>query len=284
MYYNITEIETGVYRLTSAEAVFCELIVGEDKALLFDTGWGLGPLFDTVKEITDKPLIVVNSHGHVDHVCGNNQFEGDIYIHPKDMELVLQHGSTLMKGFILQKIEGDQNFTKEGFDKEAYLKEGKITYIPVEEGHIFDLGGKTLEVVELAGHTRGSIGLLYKEKKILFAGDAINGCLLLSGPESASMGEYIETLKKAMAMDFTEMFGGHRAEAFDKGDIAKFLKVAQSAAWDKAEPYRDPNTPDAAASDTVRVMCAEGMGLGDIQNPEFACIVFTEDKLKQNAD
>lgn len=284
MYYSVTEVEDGVFRLTSGEAVFCELIVGEARALLLDTGWGLGPLFETVKGITDKPLFVVNSHGHVDHVCGNNQFEGEIFIHPQDMELVKVHGGPVLKGFILQKMCGEDSFIGEDFDKEAYLKDGNVTYVPVEEGHVFDLGGKTLEVVGLAGHTRGSIGLLYREKNILFAGDAINGCLLLNGPEAASLDDYIATLKKAKALDFTRMYGGHSADAYDKASIDSFLKLAESVDWDKAEPYKDPNQPDAKPNDMVRVMCSEGMHLSDLQKPGFACIVFTRDKLEHPAN
>ena len=129
-YYKVKEVGDGVYRLVSAEAVFSELIVGDKKALLIDTGWGLGPLAETVKEITDKPLIVVNFHGHVDHVCGNNQFEGDIYIHPRDMELVKAHGSRIMKEYILAQSGGDDSkLLPQGFDKEAYLKHGNITYV-----------------------------------------------------------------------------------------------------------------------------------------------------------
>lgn len=281
-YYKVNEVEDGVYRLVSAEAVFCELIVGEEKALLLDTGWGLGPLADTVREITDKSLIVVNSHGHVDHVCGNNQFQGNIYIHPRDMELVKAHGSRMMKEFILAQSGGDDSqLLPEGFDKEAYLSDGNITYVPVEENHVLDLGGTTLKVLELPGHTAGSIGLWCEEKQILFVGDAINGCLLLSGQESASMDAYISSLKKAKDTGFEKMYGGHAVNAFTQKDLDRFLHLAEGVDWENSEVFRDPNKPDAKPNENVHVKCVDGMTMKDIQNPDFACIIFSKDKLER---
>ena len=67
--YNVRELEPGLYRIGNS-AVFMDLIVGSHHALLFDTGYGYGDLKAVVRSITDKPLYVVNSHGHVDHACG----------------------------------------------------------------------------------------------------------------------------------------------------------------------------------------------------------------------
>lgn len=43
--------------------VYCYLLVGSERALLFDTAYGEGNLREFVEEITDKPVMVVNSHG-----------------------------------------------------------------------------------------------------------------------------------------------------------------------------------------------------------------------------
>ena len=62
MYYNIEKM-SGYYRIGSPEAVFCYLIVGEEKAMLIDTGYAYGDLRGAVDSITDKPLVIVNTHG-----------------------------------------------------------------------------------------------------------------------------------------------------------------------------------------------------------------------------
>lgn len=82
--YTLREPEPGIIRIGNSGA-FMDMIVGEHHALLFDTGYGFGDLKSLVRAVTDKPLYVVNSHGHVDHACGNAQF-GSAYIHPLDFE------------------------------------------------------------------------------------------------------------------------------------------------------------------------------------------------------
>lgn len=83
-FYNINEIKEGVYHISDLNGICCTLIVGKEKALLFDTGYGIGDLKQVVKSITELPIIVVNSHGHLDHMGGNYQFE-ETYIHEDDI-------------------------------------------------------------------------------------------------------------------------------------------------------------------------------------------------------
>ena len=51
------------------------LLEGKEKALLLDTGYGAGNLRAFVEKLTDKPVIVANSHYHPDHAAGNGEFE-----------------------------------------------------------------------------------------------------------------------------------------------------------------------------------------------------------------
>ena len=85
--YEVRELEPGLYRICNS-GVFMDLIVGSHHALLFDTGYGYGDLKGVIRELTDKPLYVLNSHGHVDHACGNEAFSG-AFIHPLDWALWL---------------------------------------------------------------------------------------------------------------------------------------------------------------------------------------------------
>lgn len=101
-FYQVQELVPNVYRITSEEDVYMELFVGEKAALLLDTGYGYGNLRKTIRKITDKPLYIVNSHGHADHVCGNFQFDEDIYIHAKDIELCKEHTSREQRLHVLE--------------------------------------------------------------------------------------------------------------------------------------------------------------------------------------
>ena len=51
------------------------LLEGRDKALLIDTGYAVGNLRQYVEKLTDKPVVVVNSHFHPDHSGGNGEWE-----------------------------------------------------------------------------------------------------------------------------------------------------------------------------------------------------------------
>ena len=48
------------------------LLEGAERALLIDTGWGSGTLRAYVERLTDRPVEVVITHGHLDHSgsCG----------------------------------------------------------------------------------------------------------------------------------------------------------------------------------------------------------------------
>lgn len=60
MYYQVEKMN-GYYRIGSPENVFCYLIEGADTAMLIDTGYCYGNLRETVKTVTDKPLVIVNT-------------------------------------------------------------------------------------------------------------------------------------------------------------------------------------------------------------------------------
>ena len=65
------------------------LVLGNEKALMIDTMNGSEDLKAVVRTITDLPVMVVNTHGHGDHICGNIFFE-EAYIHPADPSFFLR--------------------------------------------------------------------------------------------------------------------------------------------------------------------------------------------------
>lgn len=53
--------------LTNRWCNFCYLLLGDQEALLIDTGCGEGNVREVAESITNKPIRVVNTHGHLDH-------------------------------------------------------------------------------------------------------------------------------------------------------------------------------------------------------------------------
>ena len=179
MYYQIEKLD-GYYRIGSAEAVFSYLVVGRQRALLIDTGYGLGDLKAAVDSLTSLPLLIVNTHGHCDHVGGNARFDVPCYIHPLDMELAGRHTAPALRRENAQRLSQSRNYETgevfnalpEGFDPDAYAALGAGKLKSAREGMRFDLGGAELELIEPPGHTAGGLSILWREKKLLFVGDA----------------------------------------------------------------------------------------------------------------
>ena len=250
-YYHVKKLKNSVYRVTSLEGVYCDLFVGDKNALLWDTGYGFGDLKAVIRKITEKPLIIVNSHGHLDHACGNGRFEEDIYIHPLDMELCAEHtGEAIRRHAVKNSRESldiltgkTMNLLPKDFDEEAYVRLGSGHLCPVTEGHVFDLGGITLKVVETPGHTQGSISLIYEEEKWLYAGDAMNAFLWLFAKEACPLSVYIETLKKAQSLGMEKLIISHYPDVLNIDVLDGYMDCALHVDFEKGIPFDNPILP-----------------------------------------
>ena len=82
-YFIDIKINEHIYQIKDRMGVLMTLIIGTNRAMLIDTGYGIYNILEHVKTLTTLPLVVVNTHGHMDHSCGNYLFE-EIYIHEKE--------------------------------------------------------------------------------------------------------------------------------------------------------------------------------------------------------
>ena len=143
----------AIYEPHQAEETIGCLMLGDRRALLFDTGMGISDIKKIVEELTKLPVIVLNSHTHDDHVGGNWEFH-TVYGMDTDFTRKNAQGS---REDAQAEITPDQicGTLPKGFDAGAYAtRPWKITsYIHDEE--IIDLGGRKLEVLYTPGHTPG---------------------------------------------------------------------------------------------------------------------------------
>ena len=196
---NIIQIRPNVYLIDDAGDSTCYLITGSERALLVDSVNGYEDLKAITKTLTDLSVIVVNTHGHGDHIYGNVYFE-EAWLHPADFALY------------------DQFF---GYAKDI-MEQNNLKPCPVkalEIGQIFDLGGVQLEVVDLSGHTAGSIGLLDKDARIIYTGDGLNTHLWMQLDHSLPISSMLETFRKLKAehgQDFDYVAHGHTKVLRDK--------------------------------------------------------------------
>lgn len=278
-YYSAQALRPGAYRLTSAENVYMDLFVGKEKALLWDTGYGFGDLLGKIREITDLPLTVVNSHGHPDHACGNFQFPSPVYIHPDDMELCRQFNSKSSRAAAVEASQHFYNFAlqrevsllPENFDPAAYIEAPAPALAPLDAGHVFDLGGIQLETVHLPGHTGGSLALFWRDERLLYVGDAIAGFIFLFLPESKGLRTYRASLDKAEALPFDTMVPGHGFDPIPRAMLSRFRRGTLELDYSKGLPFRP--MPGMVQVPDTRICILDGRGLEDFGKPDFVSIV-----------
>lgn len=285
-YYEIRPIAEQVYRITSAEGVFCELLVGSKRAMLIDTGNGFGDLRAAVRGVTELPLVIVNTHGHVDHTSGNCQFAQPAYLCREDWELCRRHNSRKQREFSIQDA-GDKvdyitgahfNALPEDFDEEAYLAESEGELLPLDGGEVFDLGEITVEAVKTGGHTKGGMSFYYREKRWLYAGDAFGFFLWLFDQDSTDRATYLAGLDKAIALQPERIYGGHNPEPMTVEDLQLSRRAAVEADFAKGEPFQAPILNTDGTLPEIRACVLDGMTMEDFGKPGFAAIVIDESR------
>lgn len=220
------------------EGTIVNLVIGEDRAALIDTGCGIGNLRQAVEEITDKPVIVVNTHTHLDHLGSNRQF-GDIamFDHPLSRRIAEEGVShQILHTEILAENLVTQPWPR-GFDP------GGLALPPFEvrrwlrEGDRIDLGGRDLEVIHTPGEAPDHICLLDRTERILFCGD-----ILLQGPvwthlEGGSVEDLVTSYRKLMDSfeDFDHLMPGHNRPWLDKDLLPETLAGAEQIVAGQAE-------------------------------------------------
>lgn len=186
---HINNLTTAIYSKTG-EILY--LIEGTEKAILVDTCLGVGHLKDFVGTLTNKPLTVLLTHGHVDHALGAPEFE-TVYMSPADKELYRRHCSPEVRERYLRDKLGAvaSQITEEEFTPlcpDYHFQE-------LVDGMVFDLGGAHVEAHCLPGHTVGSFTFLVREHNTLILGDACNNGTFLFGEYALSVEEYQDNLK-----------------------------------------------------------------------------------------
>lgn len=198
----ISQLEDHVWVVETTDKTTMYIIEGTDKAMLIDTGTKCEKLDEVIRKITQKPLYIVITHAHGDH-DGNIGYFKDIYLHAAD---------TVLLG-------------------KSY--KGKVHF--VNDGDVFDLGGKKIEVSYMPAHTPGSIVLLDRQAGTCYSGDAFgSGQVWLQLRPYAPMKTYVNSCKKMeklMDEGITKIYCGHYPyvkKAYNKQYITEMRQLAEA--------------------------------------------------------
>lgn len=168
----------GSGHVMASESLY--LLEGDERAVLIDAGTEIPDLDKIVAKLTDKPVTLLLTHVHPDHVGGARYFS-ELWVNPSDIPSMKE----MMPGYT-----------------------GKVNKL--QDGQRFELGGRTLEAFFTPGHTWGSTTFLEVGTERGFSGDSFgNGNLLLTTDFST----LINTCKKAYEYfsknGYTKLYNGH---------------------------------------------------------------------------
>lgn len=212
MNYRVEELDESTWLIeeySETTSVYMYLLAGEQGAVLIDTGFGSIPLDAICKKLTSKPVMVVLTHGHVDHIGGTGLFE-KVLLHPADRKLYRLHSEVGMRSI----------FTKED------LHPVKTEVEDLDTGKIIRLGGRTLRIIETPGHSVGSVCLLDVERRWLYTGDSCcKAHVLLQMEYSADLKTYKRSLETLIALEsqYSITWPGHHSKPVGKEIIHQFL-------------------------------------------------------------
>jgi glyoxylase-like metal-dependent hydrolase (beta-lactamase superfamily II) len=228
-WFDVYELPGRVYALyepRQEQQVLCYLIIGDKRALLFDSGMGMGHLGEIVRRLTALPVVVLNSHTHFDHVGGNSEFST---VYAVDSPFTRKNAEGHPNSYMLKNAgpSGACPPLPSGFDFAKYtIPPFTITHA-IHDGEIIDLGGRQMEVLLTPGHTPDSLCLLDRRQKELFTGDTFYPDeIWLWWPET-DLDAYQKSIERiaALAPSLRILRPAHSAP---EADPALLAKVAQA--------------------------------------------------------
>jgi len=242
-WFEVYKVSEGTFAICEPghwEGVISYLIEGRNKAVLLDTGIGIGNIKKVIEKLTHLKVSVVNSHTHFDHIGDNHQFN-EIAVFNDEFEIEnLERGQTVEE---LKDELSQKNLYKtlpKDFDPKAYrILPSKPTHLLKHE-ELIDLGGRKLKVLHTPGHSPGSICLLDTKSKELFTGDTFYlSSLFAHFPESdflaySRTADYLASLAPSISVLRPSHDDSRRQPFAESEFLSRLAKAYQSIKAEKA--------------------------------------------------
>ncbi|MBI3568069.1 MAG: MBL fold metallo-hydrolase [Gemmatimonadetes bacterium] len=248
-WYRVYRVTDGVFALAEPEQwqeAIAYLILGTDRALLFDSGIGVVPIRPVVERLTKLPVTVLNSHTHFDHMGGNWEFDR---IAAMDTPFTHQSEAGVPHAAIAAEVAPGAfcGASPAGFDTATYHTVAWRATETVRDGTRLALGGRTLEVLHVPGHTPDALALFDRANGLLWTGDSYyDGPIWLFAPET-DLAAYERSMARLVALGTAvqRLLPAHNTASADPAALGKTLAAIRAIRAGRAKPR------DATAAERV---------------------------------
>ncbi len=238
-WFRITQPSPGVFAIQEPlqrERVLSYLIVGEERALLIDTGTGAASMRDAVATITALPVLLVNSHTHWDHVGSNHEFSGIAVHRAEAHELAYRYSPDEIAEFF-----GDDQLLgplPPGRTLENITIGPSVPTQLLDGGEQFDLGGRVITAIHTPGHAPGLLSFLDEANGVLMTTDTAYPGPLYAYSSDTDFDVYIRSMEilADLAPRLTYVHPSHNADLMDAALLPRMR--------DALIEVRDGKTPD----------------------------------------
>ena len=230
--YPKNEVNNPIHTQTMA------FVIGTKKAAIIDTGLGLANLRSFLEQFTKMPIIVLNTHGHLDHVGANQLFDMS-YITKEDEKIMLSTTrESRLNGYKTMFMPGNEEMC--AFADKNMVADKPFKYDFFKDGDKIDLGGVELEVVAFPGHTAGSVAFLDRRDGAAFTGDSILFRTVLGSRQNVAT--YLKSITgfEERSKGIDTLINGHQWEAMNRYDIQECKELAQGVVDGTIKGVPDP--------------------------------------------
>ncbi|MBD5639634.1 MBL fold metallo-hydrolase [Clostridium botulinum] len=203
----IDEVTYVISEYKHWEETHCYLLNGTDKSLLIDTGLGVENIKRIVDQLTNKPVIVIATHIHYDHIGGHGYFK-DFYVHEDEVEWINEK-FPLSLDYVKKLLAEEPCEFPANFNINQYeIFKGRPTKI-IKDNDVIELGNRSIQVIHTPGHAPGHMCFYEKSSGYLFTGDLIYSGKLTAFFPSTDPTAYMESIKRIATLPVKKIFPGH---------------------------------------------------------------------------
>jgi glyoxylase-like metal-dependent hydrolase (beta-lactamase superfamily II) len=214
-WFTVERVDHETYAISEYkhwEETHCYLLLGQEQALLIDTGLGVGNIKGIIDRLTALPVTVATTHVHWDHIGGHKYFDR-IYVHEAEMEWLEHFPIPLeaVKSSLAKQPNGLPEEFPEGFHMDDYsVFQGRASGI-LRDNDGIDLGNRRVRVLHTPGHSPGHICFYEPDKGFLYTGDLIYAGTLDAFYPSTDPCLFMQSVKKVKALPVQRILPAHHS-------------------------------------------------------------------------